>query len=246
MLKAALASIKQEKEQNTTMIASRLPVQGPSRRARVQYNYVSGRTGSKGANKMTLMERIRKEARDAKASKMNKPMHELQKRATTVTQAPQRFVEELKQKATTTSAPVSPGPVVRTSRPPLHAPRKANHTAAPSSYDLTQDREARLRALKDGRRADSKGGAASTGNGSLTTSFLEDSDLDDDDDGAGSGGNLDAVPRPRKMLQAPNDDRARSASPMRLQQQPHTLKRKQPPSLFMSSPKRVAKAPGVS
>ncbi|KIV77412.1 hypothetical protein PV11_09209 [Exophiala sideris] len=234
LLKAALANIKNEKEQNTTQIASRMPVPGVSRRARISYNYTSGRTGSKGANKMTLMEKIRKEARDAKSSKMNKPMHELQKRATPVTQAPQRFVEELKHKSTPRStASPSPSATSRTSRPPLHAPRKTNRPEVPS-YDLTQDREARLRALKNGRPTESISRAAPTSNGTLTTNFLEDSDLDDDE----------VAPPPRDLLKVNDDIRSRSASPMKLQ--PNTLKRKQAPSLFMSSPKRAAKTPGVS
>jgi len=233
MLKAALTSIKNEKELNTTQIASRMPVPGVSRRTRISYNYVSGRTGSKGANKMTLMEKVRKEARDAKASKMNKPTHELQKRATPVTQAPQRFVEDLKQKSTP-RATASPQPTTRTSRPPLHAPRKVNRPEAPS-YDLTQDREARLRALKSGRPTELSSRTTPASNGTLTTNFLEDSDLDDGDD--------NVAPPPRDLLKV-NDDRSRSASPMKLQ--PNTLKRKQPHSLFMSSPKRVAKAPGIS
>ncbi|KAI1612110.1 RNA polymerase II transcription factor SIII subunit A-domain-containing protein [Exophiala viscosa] len=235
MLKAALANIKNEKELNTTQIASKMPVPGVARRTRTLYNYISGRTGSKGANKMTLMEKIRKEARDAKASKMNKPMHELQKRATPVTQAPQRFVEELKQKSTPRSTP-PPGPTARTSRPPLHAPRKISRPEV-SSYDLTQDREARLRALKSGRPMESNPRATPTSNGTLTTNFLEDSDLDDVED------DVAPAPRDRDLLKV-NDDRSRSASPMKLQ--PNPLKRKQAPSLFMSSPKRVVKAPGVS
>jgi len=236
MLKASLADIKNEKEQNTAVIASgrHRPLQGPGRRAKIQYDYISGRTGSKGAHKMSLMEKIRKEARDAKASKMNRPMHELQKKATAVKAAPQQFVEAMKRKTTkiASSSPLPPA-AVRTSRPPLHAPRP---TAPPAreSYDLTADREARLRALKNGTaRPASAPAAEKQANGSLTLTFLEDSD-----------GEEEEVEQPRKQLKV-NDEPPRFPSPLRLQQRP-TMKRKQAPSLFMSSPKRVAKPPNIS
>jgi elongin-A len=258
MLKAALANIKTEKEQNTTSLASsyrevpQLPP--PSRRARIQYNYLSGRTGSKGANKMTLMEKIRKEARDAKSSKMNRPTHELQKRATTVIKAPQQFVEDFRQKRAATAAGSPPrntttttaSRVGKTPRPPLHAPRtNAKPSIVTSSYDLTQDREARLRALKNGgseRRDMQQRPSAPAGGsvprlqepspevqGNLTLDFLEDSDGDDDNDEPA-----------RRSLQV-HDRRPRAPSPMTLNLQSHSLKRKQPPSPFVSSPKRIVR-----
>lgn len=216
ILKAALANIKSEKEQNTVEIASSarsrdLAVARPSRRARIHYNYVSGRAGSKGANKMTLMERIRKEARDAKVSKMNRPMHELQKRATTVKEAPQRFVEDLKQKA------------AKAVSPPLN---KA--TAIP----LIQT----LRTRKgDGRGSTVKSQTVreKNGDGQLTVDFLEDSD-DPPEEGEEP---------PRKLLKVDNDERSRSLSPMKLAPQQHALKRRQAPSLFMSSPKKIPRPP---
>ncbi|KAL2416465.1 hypothetical protein ABEF95_016139 [Exophiala dermatitidis] len=266
MLKAALANIKKEKEQNVVEIANKVPGSyGPSRRARIFNNYVTGRTGSKGANKMTLMEKIRKEARDAKASRMNRPMHELPKRATPVTTPPQRFVEDLKQKAavaakavTVTSPPTaSRRPVIRTSRPPLHAPRPPQSND--SSYDLTKDREARLRALKAGKplvptatdparapvsmstAARRDLGPTSRSASHLTLDFLE------DDDGAD-----DAMEEPpRKLRKVSNEDARRqtSASPASVRPntsaQPPTKKRKMAPSLFLSS-KKITKPPGIS
>lgn len=248
MLKAALANIKNEKEQNTAQIASSridVPYLAPSRKSQMLYNYASGKAGSKGANKMTLMEKIRKEAHSAKASKMNRPMHELQKRATTVTKAPQQFVEELRQKAAkAVSPPPRASPSVRTPRPPLHAPRP-KQPAIDSSYDLTKDREGRLRALKNGGLGSNHHGSAPTSsarnmssaqreavNATLTTDFLEDSDDDET--------------QPHRKLLEVEDNRPRSASPMRMHPQQHTLKRKQPPSLFTSSPKRSAKPASVS
>ncbi|EXJ77897.1 hypothetical protein A1O3_09056 [Capronia epimyces CBS 606.96] len=249
MLKVALASIKNEKEQNVTQIASRVNLPA-SKRARINYNYISGRTGSKGAHKMTMLEKIKKEARDAKASRMNRPMHELPKRATTVTRPPQQFVDDLKQKAATPVSPAlirNPGPI-RTSRPPLHAP-KPGPAELDASYDLTRDREARLRALKSGRAASNPTASlpGSTARNPpvpatrsdpqiqarLTLDFLETPDEHD-------------VEPPRKLLKVNEDDRPRSGSPMRLNPQPQRLQRKLPPSPFMSTPRKMAKRPGIS
>lgn len=194
-----------------------MPSLQPGRRARIQYNYVSGRAGSKGANKMTLMEKIRKEAKDARASKMNRPMHELQKRATAVTRAPEQFVEEVKKKKEVGAVKVLPplrnASLVRTgmggsssnststamARPPMHVPRPPKMPAVDSSYDLTSDREARLRALKMGGHvapsttrppsttpqtnrsaADVYGNTYGGTPATLTANFLEDSDLNSD------------------------------------------------------------------
>ncbi|EHY59470.1 hypothetical protein HRR83_001256 [Exophiala dermatitidis] len=250
MLKAALANIKKEKEQNVVEIANRVPGSyGPSRRARIFNNYVTGRTGSKGANKMTLMEKIRKEARDAKASRMNRPMHELPKRATPVITPPQRFVEDLKQKAaaaaktvTVTSPPAASRRPIPTSRPPLHAPRPQQPN---DSYDLTRDREARLRALKAGKTpvpttSSTMAQSQTRSANHLTLDFLEDDDGPDD-----------AMEEPpRKMRKVSNEDvrQQTSASPVRLNTttQPPMKKRKMAPSLFLSSKRPVTKPPAVS
>jgi hypothetical protein len=237
MLKAALANIKNEKDQNVAQIATRtLLPQQPARRARIYHNYISGKTGSKGASKMTLMEKIRKETRDAKASKMNKPMHELKKRATTITKPPLQFVEDLK-KRPTPNPQTSPPPKVqvRAPRPPLHG-RRPIEPPVSAPYDLSIDREARLRALKHGLPKP-EGRAGDIAGGDLTADFLEDSDDEEIMEPKASS----------SLLGVLNDlDRPRSASPMKLAPQPHTLKRKQPPSLFVASPKKVARRPGVS
>jgi len=239
MLKAALTNIKNEKEQNIAQMTTRtvLPQQ-PARRARIYHNYISGKTGSKGASKMTLMEKIRKEARDAHASKMNKPMHELKKRATTVAKPPIQFVEDLK-KRPTPNAQTSPPPKAqaRAPRPPLHG-RKPIDPPASAPYDLTVDREARLRALKNGAlKLSGKDTESAAACGDLTANFLEDSDDED-------------LPGPKassSLLGVLNDlERPRSASPMRVAPLPHTLKRKAPPSLFVASPKKITRRPGIS
>ncbi|KIW20904.1 hypothetical protein PV08_01483 [Exophiala spinifera] len=264
-LKAAFANIQSEKERNTTIIAKRqhLPLQTPSRKAVIHWNYISGKTGSKGAHKMTLMEKIRKETRNARISKMKRPTHELQKRATTVKTAPLAFVEDVKRKAeaarplpppqspptrgaaaTTTPTRMSARPTApRTSRPPMHAP-KPKVQPLHQSYDLTADREARLRALKLGGPRPTPPTPASAptvqqrapGGGGLTANFLEDSDDEDDR----------RVQQPRRGLKANHDDRRPPSTNAVADRPPQgqTLKRKQPPSMFMSTSKRVARPIG--
>ncbi|KIW64971.1 hypothetical protein PV04_07265 [Phialophora macrospora] len=184
VLKATLSGIKSMKEENLAEVVSTergnalyssTNAPGPSRRGRIMYNYMSGRTGSKGANKMTLMEKIRKEARSAKTGVMGRPMHELQKKHNGVVSAPAQFVEDVKRmkvlqqvEAKKALAPPPKRPLsatsARISTPPMHAPgsrppRPRPQPAAANGlepYDLTSDREARLRALKAGKPIPSK------------------------------------------------------------------------------------------
>ena len=250
MLKAALATISKQKEQNVTQMTTRTtPAQGPSRRARVYHNYVSGRTGSKGANKMTLMEKIRKEARGAGSSQMSRPMHELQKRATMVTKAPTQFVEDLKRRPSTSTTQFSSPPKLSasvsasrpTSRPPLHAPRPGR-PPPDTGYDFTSDREARLKALKSGKGPVTSSAPA---NVQFTADFLEDSDLDDQQDDRQQPR---ATFTPKSTLLSAIDhlDRPpRTSSPMKVKPQPvTTLKRKQTSSMFIQPVKRVARDAG--
>ncbi|KIW22684.1 uncharacterized protein PV07_10957 [Cladophialophora immunda] len=287
-LKAALAVIQKGKEQNTAEIASTSRsvglysssnAPGPSRKARIQWNYISGKTGAKGASKMTLMQKIRKEAKDAKAGKMNRPMHELQKRQTGVVKAPAHFVEEVKKmkvlQAAEAKKALSPPPKrpsvigatgnVSSSRPPLYAPPTLAPKTKPQPavasggkpYDLTSDRESRLRALKSGRsvsKVDSKG--CEDANGSLTLDFLEDSDEGDYDQDQPKRIREradDDAETPRRMLKPDNvhtnDLLPRSRSPMKLSPAPGSrsqglqpLKRKhEAPNLFYTSPNKRPK-----
>ncbi|KAJ9615193.1 hypothetical protein H2200_001267 [Cladophialophora chaetospira] len=233
LLKATLSGIKTQKEQNTAEVVSTAKgnalysstgAPGPSRRAKQIYNYNSGKTGARGAHKMTLMDRIRKEARSASPGIMGRPMHELQRKHNGVSAAPAQFVEDVKRmkvlqnveaKKALSPPPRRPaGITARRPNPPMHAPgnqdRNLRAQAASASgvepYDMTADREARLRALKSGqpmpprtaaataRISDSalatthaptpmKGQAQANGhtNNNLTLDFLEfDSNSDDD------------------------------------------------------------------
>jgi elongin-A len=148
-LKAAFANIKDEKEQNLAQLKTRreLPQQPGSFRQRMVHNYISGKTGSKGANKLSLMEKIRKETRDTKNLRMAVPTKDLKKRASTVTKAPKDFLEEARK---------PPERAVHTSptRPPIRAaapPMAVSRPSASSNDRSFLDQEARLRALTSGR-----------------------------------------------------------------------------------------------
>lgn len=192
---------------------------------------------------MTLMEKIRKEARDSN-SRMARPMHELQKRATVITKAPISFVEDVKHKA---SLPRTspPKPSARQPRPPLGAPHSQNREVGDSSYDILRDREARLRALKSGNVSGStrtlprpttklnhqRDKAQDHGPG-LSSDFLEDFDDDDEDETQPRGFSKNSPHRIGAIK--PN---APGSS---------TLKRKQAPTLFMESPKKMPKRTEVT
>jgi elongin-A len=148
-LKAAFANIKDEKEQNLAQLKTRreLPRQPGSFRQRVVHNYMSGKTGSKGANKMSLMEKIRKEARDRKNLRMAIPTKDLKKQASTVRKAPKDFLEEAR-KPQERLGPTSPTKsVIRAAAPPIALARPS----ASSNDRSLQDQEDRLRALTSGR-----------------------------------------------------------------------------------------------
>ncbi len=151
-LKAVLDSIKDEREQNLAKVVSRqdLPREPTKSKSRASYNYESGKTGSKSGHKLSLLEKIRKEARDARLARLNAPASQTVKRPTLVTKAPQRLVEEYKHEAQQKSA--LPGTARRPSaprlpRPPLATSRQEKPTADKSFLE----REERLRALTGGR-----------------------------------------------------------------------------------------------
>jgi hypothetical protein len=151
-LKAALDSIKDEREQNLAKVVSRqdLPREPTKSKARTTYNYHSGKTGSKSGHKLSLLEKIRKEARDARLARMNAPASQIVKKPTQVTKAPQRLVEDYKREAQQKSSgsgtarqPSAP----RLPRPPLAA--SGHEKLGPDK--AFQEREERLRALTGGR-----------------------------------------------------------------------------------------------
>jgi elongin-A len=143
---------------------------GPSVQARVAYGYQSGKTGSRGSSKLGVLEKIKKEARDAKAARAIAEQQLRKRMATTVTRAPAQFVEDVRTQRQKRQH--SPERAIRAPRPPIairrpegsaaSPPRTASSpssrpTAAPPlsrptvTHQQVQAREARLRALTSGR-----------------------------------------------------------------------------------------------
>ncbi len=146
-LKAAFANIANEKEQNLAQMKSRreLPRAGDvGMRQRMVHGYTSGKTGSKGAHAMSAIEKIR---REAAGPRRIIPTKDLKKQASTVTKAPQDFLED-RRRAPERRIQTSPARApVRAAAPPM-----ALAHPRPAANDISfQDREARLRALTSGR-----------------------------------------------------------------------------------------------
>lgn len=258
-LKQTLDGIKNEREQRlATVVTNRKDLPrgpGPSIRQKINYGYVSGKTGNKGGSKLSLMDKIKKEARDKHNIKKLVPTHELKKQATTVNQAPKEFLEDYKRSAT--QAAVRPAVAApRASRPPLVVQRPA--TAGPEQS--FQIREARLKALKEGKplpksvsaltydgpssptssnktmdqSVPSRSGSfprvdqSVANQGSLSTKFLEEEE----------GGEDEAAPAPIRHEVSKNLGAPRSESPARVSSPRPITKRKEPPSIFMSSKKQ--------
>jgi RNA polymerase II transcription factor SIII (Elongin) subunit A len=151
-LKAALDSIKDEREQNLAKVVARkdLPKEPTNYRARTLHNYNSGKTGSKSGHRLSLLEKIRKEAREARLARINAPTSQLVKKPSEIKKAPQGLVEDFKraaqQKASMSVAVGSPS-APRIPRPPLAVTRQQK----PAIDKSFLEREDRLRALTGGR-----------------------------------------------------------------------------------------------
>ena len=249
-LKATLDAIKSEKEKKTSQFVSQAQV-GNMRSARGPMVFNSGRWSQKSTKSLTLMEKIKKEARDARAVKVNSMPARQQIPRSTVRQAPQQFVEQARRQAASPPPPAQP--IVRAprmSRPPMHAPPRPRGPAVEENFDIMKDREARLQAMKSRTSADrpeqqQTDGTSSSARkdtrleiekpGGLSSRYLEDDIFDEDDE-----------PLDHRTLLKPPPDRPRSASPGRMSPKP-VLKRKAPPSLFMSpSKKPILKRSGVT
>jgi elongin-A len=148
-LKAAFANIKDEKEQNLAQLKTRmeLPQQRASFRRRMVHSYISGKTGSKGANKLSLMEKIRKEARETKNLRMAIPTKDLKKQASTVAKAPKDFLEEARKPQERIVQTSPPRHAIRGAAPPMAVSRPS----APSTHRSFLEQEARLLALTSGK-----------------------------------------------------------------------------------------------
>lgn len=152
-LKAALDSINDEKEQKLAKVLPRkdLPKEPTNHRARTLHNHNSGKTGGKSGHKLSLLEKIRKEAREARLARINVPTSQLVKGSNEVKKAPQGLVDEYKfsarQRSPATVPLLKPPSVPRISRPPLAVARQEK----PRNDKPLSEREDRLRALTEGR-----------------------------------------------------------------------------------------------
>ena len=194
-LKAALGAIKQTKEQNTAMMVSRFELPrgstGVGRKPQSRYDYMSGKTGAKGAHKMTLFEKIKKEKADIRTNKMNRPVNVRPGIPGTVKAAPSRMVETIVEERKRLEEEKRKERAVRAPK----APVRVTGTPDEVGYDLMADREARLRAMKnkeavqglsEPRSPPMTGQKRSAEQAGLTADSLE--DLFDDEDLASDGG----------------------------------------------------------
>lgn len=193
-LKAALGAIKDKKAEQTAVMVDRkdmpLGSTGVGWRQKAAYGYMTGKTGSKGASKLSLFEKIRKEKADAKHAKYQRPtavnrnMVEKQRGETDRIIAERRKLEEQKrlekdhlregmmEQATAAQKPRAPrrtSSLIKDTRPD-YAPVKGVAKAPPGrGYDLTSDREARLSALKNNNYSHSSATAAATSSSNPTS-----------------------------------------------------------------------------
>lgn len=251
-LKAAFAGIKAEKEKNTSQFVSQQDVGNIKGKGHMLFN--NGRWNARSTKNMTLMDKMKKEARDAAAAKASfRPTtHFFPQRTTAVRQAPQQFVDQARRQAASPPPPAQP--IIRaprSSRPPLHAPPRPRGPAVDGEYDIMKDREARLQAMKGPKMTNGSGSTQTNGESSsprsaveptserpasLSSRYLVD-DLFDEDDG----------PDDYRTLLKPPEERPRSASPGRISPKPVLKRKAQAPSLFMSpSKKPFLKRPGVT
>lgn len=247
-LVAALSSIKKEREKNQSTIVStrQLPKPKQDWRSTANHNYATGKTGSKGAHKMSALQKIIKDSSRSKSHPLN---NRVPLKPTRLTAAPMQFVEEIRRKNEAAQRQASP-PKAATARSvgaPMHAPQIVSPPKLDDleEYDIMKDREARLRALKNKPTAPPKLEEA----GCLTAADLEDSDGE---------GEKDRLKPSREILRAVSPSRGaspmqragspmvRGASPMRTNSPKPMLKRKEPPSLFHTPKKRPVPRSGVS
>lgn len=266
-LKAAFASIKQEKEQSLAKQISRPSMAAVARRPNTGWSN-RGNWGPSTKN-MSASEKIKHDMKDAARSRLLRERNQIKlgralkstatpTNHTKVAVAPRSMVEEIKKRKASPPPQSAPRairvPVRRTtgSRPPLHAPNPAERRRpkeAGDGYDLTRDRESRLKAMQT-RKFDSSAEQdhpSSDAGGGLSLDFLEDDDLFSDDNN-----NNQANTTPKKAashLSPPHNKSTRTASPAPphhpASPRPLPAKRKAQPSLFMASPAKKAR-PGVT
>lgn len=146
-LKAALSNIKDEREQNLAKVVSRkdLPME-PNPRVRTLQHYHGGKIGSKPGHKLTLLEKIRKEAREAREARLARIKQPTSPSVKKPTKAPLSLVEDYKlevQQKASTHVPTGPLGGPKPPRPPLAS---QSQTKPAADKSLKEKRE-KLRAL---------------------------------------------------------------------------------------------------
>ncbi|RMZ91470.1 hypothetical protein DV736_g1308, partial [Chaetothyriales sp. CBS 134916] len=209
-LRAAMQGIKENREAKVATFVDRredLPrgQPGVGWRQQARFDYATGKTGSKGAHKLSLFEKIRKEKADAKASRYNKPVElsqgamaaaNLALASTTVGIIEERKrLEAEKRRERERTAATATIEHVRIRKPT--AAVRVTGRRHEVGYDLLADREARLKAMQSSQAsinhhhtaphsappASSSGQKRSADEAGLTVDDLEspydDKDLDD-------------------------------------------------------------------
>ena len=195
-LKAAFASIKQEKEQMLAKTTTRAAVPG----RRQNNSGVSRSNWAPSMKGLTASERIRRQVDDTARARMLRERNELKMKKqlkasayqnpAKVAVAPRSMVEEIKRNEAPPPASIIRAPGRRPSGLTGDERRKVAGASASAPYDLMQDREARLKAMQT-RQVGSSAlpprniglGQAPVDKGGLSLELLEDDDLFSEDDG---------------------------------------------------------------
>lgn len=180
---AELASIKQAKEKNKSQIVStkQLPKQKQDTRSVIRHSYNSGKTGSKGAHKMSPLQKIMKDSARATAhNRKDRPIRS----PTKLRQAPVQFVADERRKNEAQRRQVTPPKPMSTTRqpkPPMHGPRKVSPPKLEDldDYDIMKDRETRLKAMKTKQVSSPPPKHTKNEPATLTAEDLEDTDDDE-------------------------------------------------------------------
>ncbi|RMZ79435.1 hypothetical protein DV738_g3378, partial [Chaetothyriales sp. CBS 135597] len=162
-LKAAMQGLKQNREANVARFVDRredLPggQPGVGWRQQARFDYATGKTGSKGAHKLTLFDKIRKEKAEVKAARYNRPVElgrgSMAATSLATSKAGESIVEERrrleaeKRRERERAATTTPIPLACARRPT--AAIRVTGSREEVGYNILADREARLKAMQSG------------------------------------------------------------------------------------------------
>lgn len=257
-LRAALTSIKEEKEQNLARLTTNAAM--PGKRTNTGW---SGRANWGPSTKhMSASERIKRNQADAQRARMIRERNQIKmgralKACATpqnfakVTVAPRSMIEEVKK----ANAPPPPEPkVIRAPvrrgyipRPPMPAPKdeeRKRPREAGAGYDLIGDREARLKAMQTKKHeptphSNQQSPSKVDDGGGLSLDFLEDDELFSDDGNASSPAKTATPQKASSEGLVPPRQAIVSHPPRPVSPRPLPAKRKAPPSIFMAKRPRT-------